>query len=74
MGSLGAVLGVALGAFLAWAVVDLGQTPGLTPRYSFSLSIAAAVVVAGVLVAVAAALYPALRTMRTSILDAQRHE
>jgi putative ABC transport system permease protein len=72
MGFLGAVLGVALGAFITAVLVDLSRTADLDPRFVFSLPLAAAVLVAGVVVAVIASLYPAARAVRTDIVETIR--
>lgn len=69
MGFLGGVLGVALGAYITAALVQLSRTADLDPRFVFSLPLAAAVIVAGVVVAMIASLYPAARAGRTDIVE-----
>ena len=72
MGFLGAILGVALGAFITWVLVDLGRTADLDPRFSFSIPLALAVIVAGIGIAIVASLYPSSRAARTDILQTLR--
>lgn len=72
MGFLGAVLGVALGGFLTFALVDLGRTADLDPSFSFSAPVAVAVIGGGVVIAILAALYPAARAARSDVLETVR--
>ncbi|WP_042403514.1 ABC transporter permease [Streptacidiphilus carbonis] len=67
--AFGAVLGVAIGGFLAWAAVQLlkSSLAGLTT--SFPVGQLAAYVLAAALVGLGAALWPARRAARLDILD-----
>jgi putative ABC transport system permease protein len=72
LGFVGALLGVILGAFLTLVLVTLSRTADLDPQFAFSLPVAVGVIVAGVLVAIVAALYPAGIAARMEIVKSIR--
>jgi putative ABC transport system permease protein len=69
LGLIGAVLGVALGAFGGWAMATFIDAPLTYPLQWFGVA-----VVAGVLVGVLAGFYPAWRASRTDPIEALRYE
>ena len=72
LGFVGAVLGVILGALLTFVLVSLSRTADLDPQFAFSVPVAIGVIVAGVLVAIVAALYPAAIAARMEIVKSIR--
>jgi putative ABC transport system permease protein len=72
LGFVGALLGVILGAFLTFVLVSFSHTADLDPQFTFSMPVAAGVIVAGVLVSVVAALYPAAIAARMEIVQSMR--
>lgn len=74
MGFLGALLGIALGAFVTWIVVDLNRSADFEPQFTFSWPTELMILGVGIVVAALAAFYPAALAARTNIVAALRQE
>ncbi len=70
----GAVLGVVTGCAIVAGMLRAVSTPGFTPSFAFPLTAALAVVAAVVCGSILAAVVPAIRVARTSIVAAIRQD
>ncbi|MSQ15895.1 MAG: ABC transporter permease [Dehalococcoidia bacterium] len=73
MGFIGGMLGIIIGAFLSWVLVDLNRTADFDPRFTFSIPVAIIVLTLSVVSCVIAAFYPAGVAAQTKILEVLRH-